>query len=247
VAKPNKADKADRRAVVEQMRREQKSKERRQSMMVLGAAVTVGAVIIGIAVWQFMKADGSSANQLAGLGVASSEAGCQEVVAREAEGSNDHRADGEKILYPQAPPAFGPHWGTYLQGPQIRKLYTVDDRPPVEQLVHSLEHGHTILWYDETIAEDDAAMEELEAIARKFPSNTDFNDKFIAAPWTSEDGEAFPDKTHVALTHWSMGGTNGNPDGQQGVWQYCKDVSGEVVEEFMGDYPYTDSPEPNAP
>jgi hypothetical protein len=247
VAKPNKADKADRRAVVEQMRREQKSKERRQSLMVIGAAVTVGAVIIGIAVWQFMKSESGSANQLAGVGVAASEAGCQEVVAEDAEGGNDHRPDGEKILYAQSPPAFGPHWGNFLQSTEIRKLYTTDDRPPVEKLVHSLEHGHTILWYDETIAEDDAAMEELEAIAGKFPSNTDFTDKFIAAPWTSEDGEAFPDDTHVALTHWSMGGTNGNPEGQQGVWQYCTDVSGEVVEEFMGDYPYTDSPEPNAP
>jgi hypothetical protein len=243
VAKPKDQD---RRAVVEQMRRDQKRKERRQSLMVLGAAVTVGAVIIGIAVWQFMKADGGSANQLAGLGVAASEAGCQEVVTKDAEGANDHRPDGEKILYENSPPAAGPHWGSYLQGPEIRKLYTVDDRPAVEKLLHSLEHGHTILWYDETIIEDDQAMEELEAIARKFPSNTDFNDKFIAAPWTSEDGDAFPDDTHVALTHWSMGGTNGNPEGQQGVWQYCAEVSGEIVEEFMGDYPYSDSPEPNA-
>ena len=247
MAKPNKAEKADRRAVVEQMRREQKAKERRKSLMVLGAAVTIGALIIGFAVWQFMKAENGSSNQLAGLGVAASAAGCQEVVTEDAEGGNDHRPEGEKILYPQAPPAFGPHWGQFLQGPQIRKFYTADDRPAVETLLHSVEHGHTILWYDESIAEDDAAMDEIEAIARKFPSTTDFADKFIAAPWTSEDGEAFPDDTHVALTHWSMGGTNGNPEGQQGIWQYCSEVSGEVVEEFMGDYPYTDSPEPNAP
>jgi hypothetical protein len=113
--------------------------------------------------------------------------------------------------------------------------------------VHSLEHGHTILWYDETIAKDDQAVEDLKAIAGKFPSNTDFNDKFIAAPWTSDDGKAFPDGTHVALTHWSMGGTNGNPEGQIGVWQYCRGVSGQAVEEFMKKYPYSDSPEPTAP
>jgi hypothetical protein len=154
---------------------------------------------------------------------------------------------GEKILYKYAPPAFGPHWGNYLTGTEIRKLYTVDDRPPVERLVHSLEHGHTILWYDKTIADDDTAMSELDALAKKFPSTTDFNDKFIAAPWTSDDGEAFPDGAHVALTHWSMGGTNGNPDGQQGIWEYCSKVSGEVVEQFMKDYPYSDSPEPTAP
>ena len=63
----------------------------------------------------------------------------------------------------------------------------------------------------------------------------------------AELGDRWQTITHVALTHWSMGGTNGNPEGQHGVWQYCKDVSGEVVEQFMDDYPYTDSPEPNVP
>jgi hypothetical protein len=246
VAKPSKD--ADRRAVVEQMRREQQRKERRKSLMVLGAAVTIGALIIGLAVWQFAKADSSTAagGSLAGIGVPASDAGCQDIVAKDAEGNNDHRPQGEKILYPDAPPAFGPHWGNFLVGTQIRKFYTVDDRPPVEQLVHSLEHGYTILWYDETIVDDSDAIDEVEALSRKFPSTTDFTDKFMAAPWTSDDGEAFPDGTHLALTHWSMGGTNGNPDGQQGIWEYCSKVSGEVVEDFMKDYPYSDSPEPTS-
>ncbi len=245
MAKPSKD--ADRRAIVEKLRREQERKERRKSLMVLGAAVTVGALIIGLAVWQFMKADTATAGNLGGIGVAASDAGCQDIVTHKADGNNDHRPEGETIMYKYSPPAFGPHWGNYLTGTEIRKLYTVDDRPPVERLVHSLEHGHTILWYDETIADDDSAMADLEALARKFPSTTDFNDKFIAAPWTSADGEPFQDGAHVALTHWSMGGTNGNPDGQQGVWEYCSKVSGEVVENFMKDYPYSDSPEPNAP
>jgi len=244
VAKAKKG--ADRRAVVEQMRREQKRKERRKSLMIIGAAVTVGAIIIGYAVWAAVQESEKDSRDLATIGVAAPDACCQAAAPEKAEGNNDHRAEGEDIQYDQSPPATGPHWGQFLTGNQIRKFWTTDDRPPVERLVHSLEHGHTILWYDETIAEDDNAMDELEAIARKFPSNTDFNDKFIAAPWTSEDGEPFPDDKHVALTHWSMGGTNGNPEGQQGVWQYCSDVSGEVVDDFMQDYPYSDSPEPNA-
>ena len=35
-----------------------------------------------------------------------------------------------------------------------RKFYTSDDRPAVATLVHNLEHGFTLLWYDETIADD---------------------------------------------------------------------------------------------
>jgi hypothetical protein len=244
VAKANKG--ADRRAVVEQMRREQKRKERRKSLLIIGTAVTVGAIIIGYAVWAAVQESEQDGRDLAAIGVAASEAGCQDVVTEKAEGNNDHRPANEDIQYDQSPPAAGPHWGEYLTGTQIRKFWTTEDRPAVERLVHSLEHGHTILWYDETIADDDQAIEELRSIAGKFPSNTDFNDKFMAAPWTAEDGEAFPDGAHVALTHWSMGGTNGNPEGQLGVWQYCSEVSGEVVEQFMEDYPYSDSPEPGA-
>ena len=72
----------------------------------------------------------------------------------------------------------------------------------------------------------------------------DLTDKFIALPWTEEDGKAFPDGAHVALTHWYA-----DPDtleDQQGIWQYCDAPSGEVVAQFVEDYPYTDSPEPNA-
>ena len=56
MAKSTKSSKdRDRRAVVEQMRREQQSKERRQGLVILGAAVLVGAVIIYFAVSEVMK------------------------------------------------------------------------------------------------------------------------------------------------------------------------------------------------
>lgn len=247
MAKPKKD--ADRRAVVEQMRREQQRQERRKSLMVLGAAVLVGAIIIGVATWQVLAQQQDSSADLAAIGAKADAAGCQEVVAKKAEGSNDHRASGEKILYPDSPPASGPHSEVFPQGGDIRKFYTEEDRPKLEELVHSLEHGWTILWYDESIAEDAAQLDDVRAIAEKFPSRTDYHDKFMAAPWTAEDGngEPFPGGASVALTHWSMGGTHGNPEGQHGIWQYCSKVSGEAVADFMADYPYTDSPEPDAP
>lgn len=236
---------ADRRAVIEQMRRDQQRKDRQRSVLIIGAAALVGALIIGVAVVQYISATKDESRDLAAIGVAASAAGCREVVTEPAEGNNDHRPEGEPIDYETAPPAAGPHWGQFLVGNQIRKFWTVEDRPPVERLLHSLEHGHTILWYDESLTQDDEAMDELRAIARKFAGNAP-EDKFMAAPWTQEDGERFPDGAKVALTHWSMGGTNGNPDGQLGVWQYCDTVSGEAVEGFMDDYPWSDSPEPNA-
>ena len=248
MAKPKKD--ADRRAVVEQMRKEQQRKERRQGFLIIGSAVLVGAVILGFAGWQIWKADndGGGGSALDAIGVASGEAGCQDVTVEDAvEGANDHRQQGEAIEYDTAPPAAGPHWGNYLLPNQVRPFWTTDDRPAVEQLVHSLEHGHTILWYDETIADDDEALEQVEEVAEAAASSEGAEGKFMAAPWTGEDGEAFPEGAHLALTHWSIGG-DGDPSGdQQGIWQYCDAVSGEAVSDFVAEYPRTDAPEPNAP
>jgi hypothetical protein len=226
------------------MRREQQAKERRKTFLLLGAAVLIGALIIGTAVWQLVSQKQSDSRALVDIGVPASKAGCQEPVTKSAKGSGQHLPTGQKILYEDSPPAFGQHWANYLTPSEVRKFYTADDRPQVERLVHSLEHGWTILWYDDTLAGDGTAVDDLRAIAAKFPDVTDPEQKIIIAPWTADDGgKAFPGGTHLAFTHWSLGGTNDNPDGQVGVWQYCSKVSGEAVGTFMDDYPATDSPE----
>ena len=69
----------------------------------------------------------------------------------------------------------------------------------------------------------------------------DEQDKFIAAPWTKDDGKPFPSGKHLALTHWT------GPEHQQGITQYCAAPSGEVVSKFTKDYPANNAPEPNAP
>ncbi len=230
---------AGRRAVVEQMRREQQSKERRKTFMMLGAAILVGAIIIGTAVWQLLREQAADGQDLAVIGAPAADAGCQDVRTKTAEGEGEHRPTGERVLYEDTPPAYGPHWANSLTPQEARRFYTAEDRPEVERLVHSLEHGWTVLWYDETIADDDDAVDDLRAIAGKFPEVTDPEQKIIIAPWTSEDtGDDFPGDTHLAFTHWSAGA-----DGQEGVWQYCEQVSGAVVVDFMDEYPSTDSPE----
>ena len=246
---------ADRRAVVERMRREQQRKERRQGLLLLGAAVTVGAIIIGVAVWQFVKADSGTGSgpDLSSIGVASEEAGCTSVQKKQPEDkdldgieNSAHVDTGTPVDFRLTPPAFGLHWPNYLTGSELRSFYTVDDRPEVERLVHSLEHGYTILWYDETIAEDEEALDDIEEIAQRFPDPSSIDDHFIAAPWTAQDGEPMPDGAHLALTHWSIGGEGGNIEDETGVWQYCEGVSGDVVEQFRSDYPSLDAPEPGA-
>ncbi|MGA8208662.1 MAG: DUF3105 domain-containing protein [Nocardioidaceae bacterium] len=240
MAKPSKE--RDRRAVVEQMRRDQQRAERRRTLIVIGVCVVVGLVIIGAAAVPLIRQKQVSGGDLGTLGVAASAAACQDVVTRKATGNQDHKAVGTDITYADSPPADGPHYPT--PAPFDRKFYTADDRPRVEYLVHNLEHGYTLLWYDETVAADSDQLAVVKAIASKFEGSS-LSDKFIAVPWTAEDGKPFPDGTHVALTHWSVGG-DGDTSGQQGVWQYCGQPSGAVVKTFTEDYPYTDSPEPQA-
>jgi hypothetical protein len=239
MAKVNK----DRRAVVEQMRRDQQRAERRRTLIIISACLVVGLVIIGAAAVPLIRQNQLTDKPLKELGASSGSAGCQDLVKKKASGTQDHQPEGTTIPYADAPPAFGPH---YPQPAAFsRKFYTADDRPRVEQVVHNLEHGYNLLWYDDTIAEDKDQVAVIKAIAAKF-SGTKPTDKFIALPWTSKDGKSFPKGTHVAMTHWSVGGDPSKPSKAQGIWQYCARPSGSEVATFVKDYPFSDSPEPNA-
>jgi hypothetical protein len=249
VAKPAKTD---RKAVIEEMRKKQKSADRRRGTVIVTVCVLVALGLIAAAAvpilidkWNDRELDGTA---LKDIGAAASV--CQKATTKKADGNQQHVPVNTPVDYADAPPAFGAHWNEagVAPAPFGRKFYTADDRPALESLVHNLEHGYTILWYDETIADDGAALDNIEAISRKF-GESNFRDKFIAAPWTSKDenGAKFPKGQHVAFTHWSAGG-NGVTDAtkQVGAFQYCSDVSGAALATFMDTYPYTDSPEPDA-
>lgn len=242
----SKSKQPSRREAVAQIRAKQKAAERRRTLLALTPAVVLAVVIAVVVVLQVRDQSGSGNAQLTEVGARASEV-CQQVTTQPvAQDAGEHRQDGVPIDYQQAPPAAAPHWGQFLQSAQIRKFWTTDDRPPVEQLLHSVEHGWTIVWYDESLAEDDAAVDDLEAIADAY-AGTAPEDKVMVAPWTAADGGGFPGDATMAITHWSMGGTNGNPEGQVGVTRYCSAVSGEAVDDFVADYPFSDAPEPGAP
>jgi hypothetical protein len=256
VAKSAKTQKTDRQAVIEKMRKQQKGAEKKRGYAIVGVCVLVALLMIGAAAYKPITDwwDGRKIDKLAlsDVGTPAAEA-CQDITTKKADGNQSHVPTGTPVEYTTAPPAFGAHWNEagVAPAPFARKFYTEDDRPELESLVHNLEHGYTILWYDDTVAGDEDQMQELRAIARKLAGTSNFRTKFIAAPWTSEDanGKEFPDGQHISFTHWSAGGEDaaqGSTDAQVGVWQYCSDVSGAALEEFMLEYPYTDSPEPAA-
>ena len=241
----SKQDKADRRQVIDQIRKKQAGTEKRRGYMIVAVAVVLGLLIIGAAAWKPLK-DKWDAREFADLQVADIGAPadvCQDVTTEPANGMQEHVEPGTALDYAGSPPAFGRHYNVWA-GFET-KFATQADRPPVGELIHNLEHGYTILWYDETAADDPEQMDQIRAIADKFTGSDNQRTKFKAVPWTSEDGKPFPDDQHVALTHWSAGGAgNTDPEQQVGVWQYCSEPSGAAVESFMQEYPYTDSPEP---
>ena len=245
MAKTSKTAQSDRKAKIDALTKKQRGTERRQGLAIVVVCAVVALAIVGAAAYGPLKSRWDlreySGTDLASLGAPASS--CGEVTTKKANGNQEHVPEGTPVLYDDAPPAFGPHYDS--PDTMSRKLYTADDRPDLRTLVHNQEHGYTFLWYDETIASDDEAMTELRAVASKFPGTDDYRNKFKAVPWTSEDGEPFPDDQHVAITHWSAGGEeSAQVANQVGVWQYCSEFSGEALQSFMNEYPYLDSPEP---
>lgn len=241
VAKKNPKN-LERRELVEKMRQDQARKERTRSLAILGVCVLIVAGLIGTAGWKAWEdhqdqqaLEGTDINK---LGVAQSAASCDAIKTTDTDKSQSH-IDDQPIPYTDAPPSFGPHRSS--PAPFGRPFYT-DDRPEVATLVHNLEHGYTIAWYDETAAKDTDEMAALETIADKY-SRGDQN-RFIAAPWTGADGSAFPDGKHVALTRWSADAA-APADGakQKGNWLYCGSVSGAAISSFVDKFPYEQSPE----
>jgi hypothetical protein len=237
---PTRIRERDRRAVAEQLRREQAQRERRRSLLILGACVVVVLALLAAALIPYLKQvrkdNAAAATPVSDLGVSSAAAKCDPAKEQKATGNNVHIAPPKVIKYPEAPPAFGPHWGNFLQGPEIRTFYTPSDRPQLERLVHSLEHGHTIIWYDDTVKPGSKDYEALQQISRKLGLGS----YVMSAPWTPKDGKAFPSGKHIAITHWT------GPQNQQGVTQYCAAPSGSVVQDFLKKYPKEDAPEPGA-
>lgn len=245
----------DRRAVIADLKRKNKRQDLIRNWGIVGACVIISIALLWIPVAHLWKAKNPSYQKydntaLQNIGSTPQTANCGAVTKLPSTGHN-HVTYPQPVQYTTAPPAFGDHWNVAGVAPVAmqRKFYTTADRPPLEALVHNLEHGYTLLWYDATVTGDQ--LDQIHAIANKFTGTTDFRDKFIAVPWTSTDAAAlaknakptsFPTGTHIALTHWETG-ANGSGWGP-GVFQYCGSVSGQAVKSFMEAYPYTDSPEP---
>lgn len=210
------------------------ARRRRNVITVAVAAVVAVAIIAAAAIPLWIRHQNDPRNHaISDFGVAAAQAGVTKETSKPAAGAGQHVQPGTVIDYPDNPPAFGQHDGEFITDP--RHFYTREDRPPVEKVVHSLEHGYTVVWYDPTINGDQ--LQALKDLAVRVPEDKNPGRWFMVVPWTQadiKDRGAFPDGKHVAVTHW------GKTDG---YWQYADKVSGEMIADFIKRHPATDAPE----
>ena len=149
------------------MQRDQARTDRNRTILIVVASIVVGLAIIAYPAIRLIQ-DSRTKNQAdhrARRGRRRRPPATQPT-NDEAGGTQDHKPDGTVIHYPVSPPSSGPHYAAWA--PFEKKFYTLDDRPPVANLVHNLEHGYTILWYNEATSpkdQIDADREDLQGQA----------------------------------------------------------------------------------
>jgi hypothetical protein len=239
----------DRRERVAEMQAAQKRAERRRLFVVIGACVAVIAIIGAAVAWAIIGEQNKKDQALANISGDVAAASCDPVTNDPASGSSDHVGPGTdkpsvtKVEYSTVPPSSGKHFA--VPAVDSRRVYTVADAPQIETLVHNLEHGYTILWYDRSVEKEQAAA--FQALATKVNAMKESANKFLISPWDPAYG-AFPAGKKYALSHWSadVDQATGKVSGQMGHRQLCGGLNTTVVEDFVKRHPWSSAPEPGA-
>jgi hypothetical protein len=239
----------DRRERVAQMQAAQKRAERRRLLVVIVACVAVIAIIGAAVAWAVIGEQNKKNEALQSISGDVAAASCDPVTDDPASGSSEHvgpgtkQANVTKIEYSTVPPSSGKHFA--VPAVDKRRVYTVADAPQIETLVHNLEHGYTILWYDRSLEKEQAAT--FEALATKINAMKESANKFLVSPWDPAYG-AFPAGKKYALSHWSadVDQASGKVSNQLGHRQLCGGLNTTVVEDFVKKYPWSSAPEPGA-
>ncbi|HUR76213.1 MAG TPA: DUF3105 domain-containing protein, partial [Sporichthya sp.] len=224
-------------------RKEQKAQERKKTLIFGGIALLIVAVLVGIPVLSIVNKNKKDNRAFDQLGVPVGLAACDATAQTDKVGADDgnHETDPTvRIDYATAPPSHGRHFATPITV-NARGFYTPDDVPRVEELVHNLEHGYTIVWYLPSVS--GTQLDDLKSLAKKMHAANDTR-KFIVVPWDTSRG-AFPAGKTVAMTHWGAPKTAGKYETSTGYRQYCGQVSGAAIKTFVDQHPATDAPEPN--
>jgi hypothetical protein len=192
----------------EQARREREDLQRKMAGSRRNRRIAVGiaiVVVVGIIAFLLTRPEPVRAAPEALLKDASQakqDAGCGEptdVGPYQPEDQDRAHVASDKFpalsTYPSTPPASGPHNEIALP-PGV-----YDSPPPVDRVIHSLEHGAAIVWYAPGTPQ--ATIDELGT----FYAAADVGDRVIVAPYDYPDeGEAgsLPAGVQMSLVAWHV-------------------------------------------
>ncbi|HZW45388.1 MAG TPA: DUF3105 domain-containing protein [Dermatophilaceae bacterium] len=248
---PKKQVSQDRKARIAEMQQLEKQREHRVRLRIIAGATALLLVLAAVITYAVLDGRNNQPDvAIESIGVSAAAASCDPATTDPASGNGSHVGPGTsspetgKVTYDTVPPSTGPHFAEPAAS-NTRNFYTAKDRPEMELLVHNLEHGYTVLWYD--VAAGEAKKAELEHLAEVANKTEWAKDKFIVSAWDTAYGE-LPAGKKFALSHWSatLSADGSKVDSQAGHRQLCGDLSGAVVKAFVKDYPRTSAPEPGA-
>ncbi len=164
---------AERRQRARQLRRRKQSGGRTISLLI-GAGVLA---VVGYLIWGLIRPS---------LG--------EEVAIMD---STEHMPDGTEIDYSSNPPTSGPHYSQPMPGGFYDPVadpgnFAFNVPHPESYIVHSMEHGYVIFWYNCSILTEEECAQlkaEIRAVMDADPI------KVLAFPWDSTD-------VPVVMTSW---------------------------------------------
>lgn len=174
------------------------ARSRRNRRVAIGVVVVLIAGVAAFALTRPQEAQATPADLLENVDQAREIAGCAPVEdVGPYQPKTQDRAHVVASLplstYPSVPPASGPHNAI----PYGAGVYSTP--PPIDRVIHSLEHGAAIVWYS-----PDASGEELDRI-RTFYEGQEVGSRVIVAPYDYPDEGAagtLPAGTQMALVAW---------------------------------------------
>ena len=188
-----------RRLAEERRKAEQRKESLRRNVLTVGMALLVASIVVVAIVMQ--REEGGTPDN---VGVPPAQANCDEIETFE-EQPADHIPVGEEHEpYNSSPPTSGPHY-------EIPAETTFFTEPlPTEQLVHNLEHGQIVIWYNPDAPAE--TLSDIENIVQQEPLAS------AALPYTDIESPH-----QFVLTAWT-------------ALQRCEKESQEVVDDFRREY-----------
>ena len=154
-------------------------------LLAIGGVLLIGAIIIAL-----VLVFGSGPNPSAGTQQANS--GSEHVTDGASCRANPPSCQASATPYSSLPATSGPHWGT----PNNWGAYTTPQSE--SQVIHNLEHGGIVIWYDPDRVDADGVSELTSYVNRQVSTGISGRFKFILSPWAGEEELPMP----IAVTAW---------------------------------------------